>query len=122
MDVVLAIIILIVSIAYSVVLIPSFMFAWEGDLYGIGLSGWFCLLVGFPGALLALLIKLLIRVFGIWKEAAKNVDLEKAEANIESALSDIEKEERFKREEWEKKRMQEGGEEQCRREGREDAS
>lgn len=46
------------------VFIPAFMFTWEGSVFeGIGCYGWFCMLVGFPGALLALLIKGIIKLF-----------------------------------------------------------
>lgn len=44
--------------------IPAFMFTWEGSVFdGIGCSGWFCMLLGFPGALLALIIKGIIKLF-----------------------------------------------------------
>ena len=45
-------------IFYLLVLIVAFMFTWEGsvDRY-LGCSGWLCVILGFPGALLALLIK-----------------------------------------------------------------
>lgn len=49
---------------YMLVFIPAFMFTWEGSVFeGIGCYGWFCMLVGFPGALLALLIKGIIKLF-----------------------------------------------------------
>lgn len=49
---------------YMLVFIPAFMFTWEGSVFnGIGCYGWFCMLLGFPGALLALLIKGIIKLF-----------------------------------------------------------
>ena len=49
---------------YMLVFIPAFMFTWEGSVFeGIGCYGWFCMLVGFPGAILALLIKGVIKLF-----------------------------------------------------------
>lgn len=53
-------------VLYMLVFIPAFMFTWEGSVFGgIGCYGWFCMLVGFPGALLALLIKGIIKLFKI---------------------------------------------------------
>lgn len=49
---------------YMLVFIPAFMFTWEGSVFnGIGCYGWFCMLLGFPGALLAWLIKGIIKLF-----------------------------------------------------------
>ena len=49
---------------YMLVFIPAFMFTWEGSVFdGIGCYGWFCMAAGFPGALLALLIKGIIALF-----------------------------------------------------------
>lgn len=46
---------------YLLFLIPAFMFTWEGSVFdGIGCYGWICMFVGFPGALLALIIKCII--------------------------------------------------------------
>lgn len=42
---------------YLLFLIPAFMFTWEGDLNGIGCSGWICMIIGFPGVVIALIIR-----------------------------------------------------------------
>lgn len=50
---------------YMLFFIPAFMFTWEGSVFeGIGCYGWVCMIIGFPGAVLALLIK---GVFALFK-------------------------------------------------------
>lgn len=48
---------------YTPFLIASFMFTWQEDNGWIGCSGLICTIIGFPGAILALLIKILIELF-----------------------------------------------------------
>ena len=68
-------------IFYLLVLIVAFMFTWEGsvDRY-LGCSGWLCVILGFPGALLALLIK--------YPEEKKRKEREAAEEEMKNRNSD----------------------------------
>lgn len=68
---------IIIPIAlYMLVLIPAFMFTWEGSVFeGIGCCGWLCVILGFPGALLALVIKLVVKMvkYPIEKERQERI-------------------------------------------------
>lgn len=47
---------------YMLFVIPAFMFMWEdATLKGIGCSGLLCVIVGFPGTLLALILKPIVK-------------------------------------------------------------
>lgn len=52
---------------YILVLFSAFMLTWEG-LKGIDCFGWLCVFVGFPGVILALLIKGIIKLFKLPRE------------------------------------------------------
>lgn len=61
------IIIVVLCVIYLIVLIAAFMLTWDdSNSIGIGCSGWFCVIIGFPGAILALICK------GIAKSAEKS--------------------------------------------------
>lgn len=67
-------ILLIIPIGlYMLVFIPAFMFTWEGSVFnGIGAYGWFCMFVGFPGAVVALLLKGIVKLIKLpWELKAK---------------------------------------------------
>ena len=54
---------------YMIFLIPAFMFTWEGSVFeGIGCYGWVCMFIGFPGAILALIIKGVIKLINLPEE------------------------------------------------------
>lgn len=89
--------IIIPIILYMFVLVPAFMFTWEGSVFeGIGCYGWFCMFVGFPGALLALLIKGIIKLFKLPGEIREKEESErrKNQEFLERCKQEKEEEER----------------------------
>lgn len=71
-----AVLIIILIGIYMFFLIPAFMFTWEGlsdfeepsYFLSIGCSGLLCMLIGFPGVIIALLIKGIIKLINLPKE------------------------------------------------------
>ena len=58
MGVIGTIIIVVLFVVYLLFLIPACMFTWEGSTFdGIGCYGWVCMIVGFPGVIIALIAK-----------------------------------------------------------------
>lgn len=68
MDFLVVALVIVSFIIYLVFLIPAFMFTWEEEYSGIGCYGCFCLIIGFPGAILALIIKAIKKKANIARE------------------------------------------------------
>lgn len=93
---------IIIPIAlYMLVFIPAFMFTWEGSVFdGIGCYGWLCMLIGFPGALLALFIKLAIKLFKLPAETRNRREQQIREQQLAQEERRLEEQERLKQQEY----------------------
>ena len=59
-------------------LIPAFMFTWEGSTFdGIGCYGWVCMIVGFPGVIIALIAKAIKNSYEKKQDIIRNREYEK---------------------------------------------
>ena len=93
---------IIIPIAlYMLVFIPAFMFTWEGSVFdGIGCYGWLCMLIGFPGALLALFIKLAIKLFKLPAETRNRREQQIREQQLAQEERRLEEQARLKQQEY----------------------
>ena len=91
---------------YMLFVIPAFMFTWEGlsDLhydpgyfFHIGCFGWVCMIIGFPGAMIALFIKGIIKLFKLPGEMKEKQEREERER--QNAIEQGKRAEQAKREE-----------------------
>lgn len=75
------IIFVVLFVLYLLFLIPAFMFTWEGSVFdGIGCYGWVCMIVGFPGALIALIAKTIKESYKKKQQKIRNIEYEKEKA------------------------------------------
>lgn len=86
-------------------LIPAFMFTWEGSTFdGIGCYGWVCMIVGFPGVIIALIAKAIKNSYEKKQDIIRNREYEKEKAiRDEESRIQMEKE-KIQKEKEEKKR------------------
>lgn len=103
MDILGVVFILALALIYLMFLIPAFMFVWEWELGGynggLGCTGFVCMVVGFPGALFAVICRLI----KWWYE--NRLEKKRREENeIEEA---IQRENRMRIEEEQRRKLQE---------------